>query len=93
MKSLLMSLLKYARDDIEGKFFARIIDSNASKFQIWAINKGIITIRKNHGDFSSKGDHNFRKVKIQIKEIVKHLLLIFSRIVSFENQRQKDIVI
>ena len=76
IRPLLKSILKYAKDDSEVRFFSSMIESNAETPEIVAVNKGIHILRKNFLDFTSKGDHNFRKVKIRVADLIKYLCQI-----------------
>lgn len=76
IRPLLKSILKYAKDDSEMRFFSSMIESNAETPEIVAVNKGIHILRKNFLDFTSKGDHNFRKVKIRVADLIKYLCQI-----------------
>lgn len=79
MRSFCLSLLKCAKDkDSELAYFARLFDDNIEQFQITRLNKAIQILRKNYMEFSSKGDHNFKRLKLKIKDIIKFLGQIFS---------------
>ena len=78
MKSLLASTLRHAKDDKEVRFFGELLDQNITYFEASSITKGIQLLRKHYVDFTSKGDHSFKKVKVKIQELVKHLCAIFS---------------
>lgn len=73
IRPLLKSILKYAKDDSEIRFFSSMIESNSETPEVVAVNKGIHILRKNFLDFTSKGDHNFRKVKIRVADLIKYL--------------------
>ena len=76
IRPLLKSILKYVKDDSEIRFFSSLIETNAETAEIVAINKGIHILRKNFLDFTSKGDHNFKKVKIRVADLIKYLCQI-----------------
>ena len=90
LRSFTTSLLKFSKDDNEIRFFAKLFDQNIGCFEISAINKAISIIRKNFVDLSSKGDHNFRKVKVNIKDIMKYLQLIFSMFRLIQESKVKN---
>jgi hypothetical protein len=76
LRPLLKSILKYSKDDSEVRFFSTLVESNCEISETVAVNKGIQILRKNFLDFTSKGDHNFRKVKIRVADLIKYLCQI-----------------
>jgi len=85
-KNFMGSVVKHAQGDPEVKFFANVIEENTDAFIIGFLNKAVQVLRKNFVEFSSKGDHNFRKVKIKVQDLFKYLSQIFKpRYKNYDN--------
>jgi len=77
-KPYLLGVLKYSKEEGEIKFFAKLMNSNANHFLCSSICKAIQIFRKYFVEFFSKGNHNFRKVKVKIQDLYKYLCQIYS---------------
>lgn len=77
IKTFVASLIRHSKDDTEIRYFSRLFDENSSLSQMGAVNKAISILRKNFADYNTKGDHNLKKTKMKVKEVVKYLQLIF----------------
>lgn len=79
MASFLHSVVKFGKDGSQIHFFALLIENNTQFLIISAIVKAIELMKKKYQDLNGRNDDSFKKVKMNIQDILKILKRIFRK--------------
>lgn len=77
MRSFLKSLVKFGKEGSQVGWFAKLIENNTEYLIICALVRAVDLMRKKYQDLNSKYDDTFKKVKMNIQDILKILKRIF----------------
>lgn len=77
MRSFLKSLVKFGKEGSQVGWFAKVIENNTEYLITSALVRAINLMRKKYQDLNSKHDDTFKRVKMNIQDILKILKRIF----------------
>lgn len=77
MRSFLKSLVKFGKEGSQVGWFAKLIENNTEYLIICALVRAVDLMRKKYQDLNSKHDDTFKRVKMNIQDILKILKRIF----------------
>jgi len=77
MAIFLNSVVKYGKDGSQLNFFAHLIESNTEFLIISALVKAVDLMKKKYQELNGRSDDSFKKVKMNIQDILKILKRIF----------------
>jgi len=77
IRSFLKSLVKFGKEGSQIGWFAKLIEDNTEYLIISALVKAVSLMRKKYQDINSKYDDTFKRVKMNIQDILKLLKRIF----------------
>ena len=79
MAIFLNSVVKYGKDGSQLNFFAHLIESNTEFLIISALVKAVDLMKKKYQELNGRSDDSFKKVKMNIQDILKILKRIFQK--------------
>ena len=79
MGIFLNSVVKYGKDGSQLNFFAHLIEGNTEYLIISALVKAIDLMKKKYQELNGRSDDSFKKVKMNIQDILKILKRIFQK--------------